>query len=312
MLMIFCLFSLSLFASSELASSEKTEKTSGSVKSKQLIYDSAIDFAQWIDKFFGENEALESANYDFLRLVNTMGWREGEGVKYSPRIRAKVNLPQMNNKFSLMFADSNEITSNQFEREAGDEIFFRDRDENKTSAALNYASDVYNRSKFDFRVGIDSSLDSFALIKHTYQVYKSETLSIRNFNFIFWKETESFGINPRVELDKVINESNLFRWKYSILLSEKSEGNEWRNTFSWVNRLSKESWLSYDLSINGASEHHYDVDTYRFAIRYRRQLDIKWLYFEIEPELLWQRMAEDIKRKLMPGIILRLEIQFES
>jgi len=319
---ILCLCSSQLYAETEEIKQQETNnetvlsddkiKISDSIKRKQKVYNTAIDFAQWIDKYFGEAEELESASYDFLRLVNVIGWREGEGVAFRPRIKAKVNLPKIDKKFSLMFADSNEITSNQFNSEQNDDIFLNNKDVYKTSAALNYESDTYNNSKFDTRVGIDSSFDSFVLLKHTYQIYKSETLSLRNFNYLFWKEKERFGVNPRIELDKVINEDNLFRWKYSILRSEKSEGNEWRNTFSFVNRFSKESWLSYDFDIFGASEDEYDIETYRLALRYRRQLDIKWLYFEIEPEVLWQRKPEYSERKFVPGLILRLEVQFEE
>jgi|GEM_PF-4628002 len=282
------------------------------VENKKMIYESAIDFADWIDRFFGEEEELESASYDFLRLVNVLGWREGEGGNFRPRIKAKVNLPKIDKKFSLMFANSNETTSNEFEVDQNADVFQKNKDEKKASAAINYESNVYNNSKFDTRVGIDSSFDSFVLFKHSYQIYKSDTLLFRNFNYLFWKEKELFGFNPRLELDKVLSKTRLFRWKYSILRSEKSEGNEWKNTFSLVKRYSDERWLSYDLDIIGASEHQADVETYRFALRYRWQLDTKWLYFEIEPEFLWQRTPEDSERKLIPGILLRLEIQFEE
>jgi hypothetical protein len=277
---------------------------------KDKIYQSAVDFAQWIDNFFGEAEELESASYDFLRLVNTVGWREGEGVKYRPRINAKVNLPRMDKSLSLMFADSDDITNSEFESLQTNELF--NQDEQKPSAAINYESDYYNSSKIDTRIGIDSSLDLFALIKHTFNIYSDKNLTFKNYNYLFWKEEEHFGFNPKIELNYVINQQNLFRWKYSILLSEKSEGNEWRNTLSLIHQYSKESWLSYDFDVAGASAHEYDVDTYRLAIRYRRQLDVKWLYFEVEPEILWHREPEYIERKLIPGLIFRLEIQFEN
>jgi hypothetical protein len=282
-----------------------------SIQRKQKVYQSAVDFARWVDKFFGEEEALESASYDYLRMVNQVGWREDEGVNYRPRVRAKVRLPKIDKKFSLLFSDDSEQDQNTTEGDVNQSLFDTNK-QHKTSAALNYESDRYQNSKFDTRVGINSSFDSYALIKHSYQISQTAEHLFRNYNYLFWREGLGYGINPKIEFDKVLSENLLFRWKYSIMRAEKSLGNEWHNSLSILNRYSEESWLSYDFSINGKTDYDYDVETYRLAIRYRHQFDIKWLYFEIEPELLWHRKPEYTDRQLIPGLILRLEIQFED
>lgn len=278
--------------------------------SKQKVYDSAVNFANWIDRYFGQQEELESARYDFLRLVNTIGWREREGVEYKPRVKAKVHLPKISRKVSLLFSDDSLDDTAEYRDDQNDELF--EDDDESSSAAINYESEEYERSKFDTRIGFDSSLDSFVLLKHTYRVYEDTKNYFRNYNYIFWRDKEGQGTNIKLEYDRILGEDTLFRWKYSILHAEKSEGNEWRSMISFVNHLADDHWLSYDFSINGATEHNYDVEAYRFAMRYRTQLSKDWFFLEIEPELLWRRTTESLEREFVPGIIFRFEFQFED
>lgn len=279
---------------------------------KEIVLDTALQFANWIDHYFGEPEELESASYNYLRLVNRLGWREGESIKYRPRVKAKIHLPKINRKLSLFFSDDNDYTSDNLNNNPINSTLLDENEEHRTAAAVNYDSDIYNGSKFSTRLGLNSSFKTFALIKHSMTLYEDNDLQIKSLNYLFWEDLQGLGVNPKIELDKIIDDNQLFRWKYSILRSEKSEGNEWRNRFSIVNRFSPDRWISYDLDIIGASEQDYDVETYRLAFRYRHQLAIKWLYFEIEPEFLWRKSQQNPDRKFIPGIIFRLEVQFEN
>ncbi len=294
-----------------LSSQEEVKQPTNVIEnSKDVIYQGAVDFAKWVDKFFGERQELEDASYDYLRLVNRVIILDGEKIKYRPRIKAKVHLPQFNNKTSLLF--SNDRAS------SGDESKFEENQRNSLndneslSAAINYETDVYDRSKFDFRVGIDSHIDTFAFIKHSMPLYESEDLEVRNFNYLFWEEDQGFGVKVQLEFNKVLDESNLFRWKYSTLRAEKSEGTEWYNRFSLVSRISEENWIAYELGINGDTEQSYKVENYRFSIRFRNRTNVDWLYFEVEPEVRLIRTPESLERELIAGVTFRLEIQFEK
>lgn len=284
--------------------------TSGVEKSKDAIYQGAVDFAKWVDKFFGEQQELEDAGYDYLRMVNRLIILEGEAIKYRPRIKAKVHLPQFNNKTSLLFSNDRAASIDGSEFEENEKHLLAD-DEN-LSAAVNYESDTYAQSKFDFRLGIDSSLDTFAFIKHSMPLYESDKLEIRNFNYLFWEEEQGFGVKVQLELNKVLDEQNLFRWKYSTLRAEKSEGTEWYNLFSLVSQISEEKWIAYELGVNGDTEQSYHVENYRFSVRFRNQTSVDWLYFEVEPEVRYFRSPESPDRELVAGLIFRLEIQFEK
>ncbi|WP_444997996.1 hypothetical protein [Aliikangiella sp. IMCC44359] len=287
-------------------SAEQAEQKTG----RKAVYSSAVKVANFIDRFFGQNDALESANYDYLRLVTSVHWQETEKIDYAAKLKAKVRLPQMNEHFSLIFDERDSVFSDETKGEVNHSSLPL---ENKSSsAALNYESDKYKRFKFDTRIGLGSHLEPFVLFKHTYRPYQSDKMFVKNINSVFWREKKGYGASVRMELDRIINVNNLFRWNYTILRAEKSLGNEWINTFSIINHMSKESWLSYDFNIKGRSANEFAVEEYRLALRYRKQLDIDWLYYEIEPEFLWRRTPEQPKRNFYTGLILRFEIRFED
>ena len=141
--------------------------------SVEVEIDVFLRFATADAKLFGEPEVLESASYDFLRLVNIVGWRDDLGVEYRPKIRAKVSLPKIDKRVSLLFSDDDIEDTEDFSGQQTDRLFEHD-DDLSVSAAINFETEQYDKSKFDWRLGLDSSFESFALLKHTYNAYQDE------------------------------------------------------------------------------------------------------------------------------------------
>lgn len=275
------------------------------------VYDTALSIANWVDESFGNSEALESASYNYLRMINQVSWREGEYSKYKPRVKAKVHLPKINRKYSLIFADEDSLIDSESHFSDNQASQQSVKNEREGAAALNIESGVHERYKFDTRIGLDSHVKIFAMLKHSFDVHESQNLSIRNYNYLFWRDRKGYGANFKFEVDRIIHETLFFRWGYSVLRAEKSKGNEWGNSFSLIHLHGGESLISYDVNMYGASEDPYDVEVYRLAVKYRRQLAVDWLFLEIEPEILWRRTLESDDREAVPGMIFRLEIKFE-
>jgi len=299
-------------AKETLEEKEPTENSESTESPKEAIYQKAVVFANWVDQFFGENKEIESASYDYLRLINNFEFREGESPKYRPKVKAKVHLPQLSRNTSLLLSNDKTSDSKDFSLEENESVDSLNSDQGELSAAINYQAKNTFKSKLDFRLGLNSSLDIFAFARHTTPLLNYDTLDIENTNYLFWEEKKGFGVSTEFELNKVLNEESLFRWKYTILRAEKSRGNEWKNKFSLVNHLSDHKWISYDIHIAGATQLNYDVELYRFGVRFRNRTSIDWLYFEFEPEVRLVRNERYPERELVPGITIRLEIQFDK
>ncbi len=289
-----------------------TSDTKTTKQPNNMVYKNAVGFANWVDKFFGDKRGLESASYDYLRLINQLVIREGESPEFRPRVKAKVILPQMKNTTSLLFSNDRSSDNKDFASQQLEQNDINSDENNQLSAAINFQTKSSHKSKIDYRLGLDSSLDLFAFARHSKPLVDKKNLDIENSNYLFWEEENGFGIATELELNQVLSEKNLFRWKYSILRAEKSQGNEWSNRFTLVDHPKDNTWITYDLSFRGKTELNYDVEQYRLAVRYRNRTAVKWLYYEIEPEIRFIRNERYLEREMVPGIALRLEIQFEN
>jgi hypothetical protein len=282
------------------------------LESKQDIHKGAINFANWVDVLFGNTEQNESAKYDQLRMINNFVYIDGQGMVYRPRVKAKVNLPRFSNRTSLLFSNKNEGVQEDIEDEKETDTILETEDEEKVSAAINYEGGTYDNSKFDFRIGLDSSFEAFTFIRHTLPIIETEDLELKNTNYVFWEDDKGNGVSSYLELNSEIDPNHLFRWKYGILRSEKSQGNEWRNRLGLVSRLSDDKWVSVELGANGNTERKVDVDNYWLSVRIRSQTSVDWLFAEIEPEFRYSREFDYVERELIFSLTFRLEIQFEE
>ena len=282
------------------------------LESKQAIHKGAVSFANWVHGLFGNTEQNESAKYDQLRMINNFVYIDGQGMVYRPRVKAKVNLPRFSNRTSLLFSNKNEGVQEDIEDEKETDTILETEDEEKVSAAINYEGGTYDNSKFDFRVGLDSSFEAFTFIRHTLPIIETEDLELKNTNYVFWEDDKGNGVSSYLELNSEIDPNHLFRWKYGILRSEKSQGNEWRNRLGLVSRLSDDKWVSVELGANGNTERKVDVDNYWLSVRIRSQTSVDWLFAEIEPEFRYSREFDYVERELIFSLTFRLEIQFEE
>jgi hypothetical protein len=206
---------------------------------------------------------------------------------------------------------SNEKNDEANELDNSEEIESITNDDNNTSAAINYESEQYSRSKFDSRVGLGSGLKLFAFTRHSFQAYQSEKLTLRNYNYLIWKEEDGLGFATKLNLNRVISSRQLFRWDYSFLRAEKTRGNEWSTGISIVDQLSDEKWIAYRLGANGESELDWDVNEYKISTRYRMKTEIDWLFFEVEPAFSYVKTVERPNRHFVPSIKFRFEVKLE-
>ena len=278
-------------------------------ETREFVYQSAVGFANWVDSFFGQSEELEDADFDYLRLRNDFVFREGDSPVYRLKIKAKVRLPQLSNRVSLIL--SNEQKEDRSDPDDSTDLETISDKTSNSSAALNYETDIYSRSKFDFRVGFGSGLKPFSFARHTFQAYKSETLTIKNYNYLIWKEEDGTGLSTKIKLNKVISPTRLFRWGYFFLRAEKTRGNEWSTGIAIVDQLSDEKWIAYQLGANGETELDWDVSEYKLSLRYRMKTEIDWLFLEVEPAYSYVKSIEQTEGAFVPSIKFRFEIKLE-
>jgi hypothetical protein len=127
----------------------------------------------------------------------------------------------------------------------------------------------------------------------------------------FWRTDTRFGTRADVRLERPLFAAAVLRAGSELLLTEVSEGVEWRPDAGVIVGLGSRTAASLLAGALVTSEGRPHVDRYRLGLRLRRDIHRRWLFLEIEPEIYWPWSAE-LRRHAVWAAMLRLEIQFHG
>lgn len=127
----------------------------------------------------------------------------------------------------------------------------------------------------------------------------------------YWNSRDGFGSNGSLAFERAIGTRLLLRWTTGTLVSQISHGYESASEVALLATLGPTTGLTLVGSASGASKPELAVQVWRTAARLRTSLYRRWIYGEIEPEVVWPRHDPE-GRSWIPALIFRLEIQFEE
>lgn len=320
LIIIFCFLTSSLAAAApaeeqtveatadqeQLADSEEsaTESETGPeqknwVDSHKDYVDTRIERASlWVDGFFNDPNHEAEAAYSQIRLRPEWYYRKEQGSKFKFRFRARINLPNLGRRASLIAgADEDSGFDDSVDDSADDGVlglqFFM-----KESSAWNTS----------FTAGVKFNDFAFFLgPRIRYRANVGEKGSYRFTQTVRWQTNNYWQFNSRLDLNRLINERFYFRQTFDgRWRGEKSEDEGYRTRISsfLTQSLTPLSGFQYEFSTIFHTKPDTHVDRYVVALRYRKQTAKKWLYYEIVPQVSWD---EEYDYKFNPGIRLRLE-----
>ncbi|HEY6105870.1 MAG TPA: hypothetical protein VIV59_07805 [Anaeromyxobacteraceae bacterium] len=127
----------------------------------------------------------------------------------------------------------------------------------------------------------------------------------------FWELRQGFGGTMQLDLDQILSRAVLVRAGGGMLLSEKSRGLEWGTSLELRAQIDARLAGALGGSMRGAERSPVAVEQYRVFARLRRDVLRRWLFAEIEPEVVWPAAPGGGYRTVL-GVILRLEVLFVS
>lgn len=151
---------------------EFTEDLTWADQKQKIASQKTDQLAQKIDDWFGETDPNRPATAT-LRLLFDHRWDDYEGYQLRPRIRGKIRLPTLENKFSVVFGDDtldNELENNiaiTNENQTADRGFDKTRSrEDNSSLAIRW-NELSNYVPFetDLDLGIRSGDDFYLRLK---------------------------------------------------------------------------------------------------------------------------------------------------
>lgn len=271
----------------------------------------------WFDRFFmTEREEIET-NRSFLRVVSGYEWVNRDGFDYRTRVRAKVRLPALQERLSLIVLGEEEdelsqavVTTPQARETAlaGTAVQQAERDDR---VGFRYLLMDWLHSRIDVDATLMSELRGQVSARFRQRFPITErTLGRFSVNG-FWLDRTGFGIRPRLEMERALVSWLGFLWSNQATHVEEGPGITWESRASLGAQLSPKDGASLYLTVAGPTRPSTVVQLYRAAVLYRRSFYRKWLAVELEPGYQWTRTPGGHYPPIATAAF-RLEVRFQE
>jgi len=255
----------------------------------------------WVDGFFNDPNYEAEAAYSQIRLRPEYYYRKEQGSKGKFRFRARINLPNLGRRASLIAG-------------AEDEDSFDDSaDDSSTDGVLGLQFFMKESSRWNTSFTAGMKFNDFAFFlgpRFRFRDTVGEKGSYRFTQTIRWQTNNYWQFNSRLDLNRLISDRLYFRQTFDgRWRGEEADEKGYRTRVSSyvTQNLTPASGIQYEFSTIFHTEPDTHVYKYVVQLRYRKQTSREWLYYEIVPLISFDK---EYDYKFNPGIRLRLEFFF--
>ena len=268
----------------------------------QSIAESVTDSAQWFDDFFVDQQATEKAEAKGSARIR-LGWepRTGDLNDHEARLRVRFKLPHLQDRVDVILSDyDDEVPEDKVRAGRAEDVNRQDR----FSLALRFKSPD---SGLSHRIGVGRRLQMFARSRYRENFTFSDNLKLHWEASVAYYNRDGFGADTEFTFDYEINDDSLFRFDNRFFF--RDESNDWLWQHSWQNfrHIDDKTALVLGFYIEGLSRPNYRLEEYLTSVRWRQNILREWLYYEVEPFVLWRR---DESFSASYGVALRIEGYF--
>jgi hypothetical protein len=266
----------------------------------QSIASSVNSSALWFDDFFAleEFEKHEKA-YGEARI--RLGWepRSRSVKEFETRFKIRVKLPNLKNRADLVLSDYDDDRPDNDIQASGINDFV---EQNRFSLALRWRSSP--ESGLSHRIGVGRRLQAFA--KSRYR--NSHTLT--NKTILRWETSaymysdDGLGADFSWQLGYNATDHSIFRLNNHFYFRDRTSDWLWQHSVQKLTQFDEKNALIVGYYIEGISRPNYRLEEYLVSLRWRKNTLREWLFYEVEPFILWRR---DEQFSASYGIALRIE-----
>lgn len=265
------------------------------------------------DRFFSDEREFDlERGQSFVRWRNEVRYGDDD-FTFRTTLRADLRLPGLNRVLSrlrlVVTGESEDTLSELFPEGTGP----RRGETGRGNAELRYGIVDTLRTHFDLGGGVlfrlPPGVRARARLRHAFPATGS--VLVRLGNTAFWESDVGFGDTVQVDFERRFSRNTVVRWQNGATISESSLGWEWATGAALLQGLGRRSAIALGGSIDGWTEPFPEVTRRRLFLRFRRDVFRSWLFYELEPEVLWPVVDGRTQPEVL-GIIGRLEIQFQG
>ncbi len=253
---------------------------------------------RWLDDWFGDPAESEIAQA-YVRAISDFRVTDTGDLTAGLRLRAKLSLPKLNRRLSLIFEDER----------AESESVRQLTNENDSALSLRYLLKSLERFRLDADIGVRSGPDVFARLRYR------QSWAITSEDQIRVSQTLRYGAKERVRAINELDYSHAFSDRGVGLVyhnvdyqqEDFNNGLLWGRGLLYAHTLDSNGAWSVGVGQEGISKPRWQEESRFVWTRYRQRFMRNWLFYELEPRLTQQRVRN---WKNEASLILRLEVQF--
>ncbi len=269
----------------------------------------------WFDGLFGANDHPEAARSASGRAEVSVLTSQYEGTKFGGRFNARVELPNIRERFSA-FAGRDDEDDFVRDRREGAALRSQVREFERNEswlAGFGYSLPGDYRQRIDFRAGsrLSTAPKLFLQGRWRRNIETSEKTLWHFRETLFWTNRDGFGLTSAVEFDRVITDLVLFRWAGVGTVSQRSEGLDWRSNALLFYNMPGPHAMALEAFIRGKTRAEVPLQEYGARLIYRRRLGWReWLYGEGFAGYSWPRRYLAEEREGSAALGVGVEILF--
>ena len=296
----FLLFFLSMGFLSNIKAEEPQQEYAWLDTMHQSIASSVNTSALWFDDFFALNEfkAREEA-YGEARI--RLGWepRSRNVNEYEVRFKVRVKLPNLKNRVDLVLSDYDDDRPGNDIQASGVDDFV---EQNRFSLALRWRSSP--ESGLSHRIGVGRRLQPFFKSRYRNSHLLTNQTILRWETSAYMYSDDGLGADFSWQLGYTATKQSIYRWNNHFYFRDRTNDWLWQHSLQKLTQFDEKNALIAGIYIEGLTRPNYRLDEYLISLRWRKNALRKWLFYEVEPFILWRR---DERFSASYGIALRVE-----
>ena len=278
--------------SSEDASKEPKEILSVLDAPHKYVSEQVEWLVTGVDKYFA-NEAFYNYTTDtYVQLsADVLYEEEFAETSYGANLRARVDLPRTKRRFKLLIDTDPTEKQDPIERSVDD-----------SPAAAVQESDVYaavererERKGWLIRPSVGAKfnfpIEPFVRLRLT-NLFPLQRWQLRVNENLYWFDDSGFGSDTTFDFDLPVGNGHLFRTTSFARWTEELNYFELNQIITFFQTLSPTRRISYQIGAYGQTQPTLFMTDYLAVIRYRQNIHKDWLFFEIRPQVLYQKESD--------------------
>jgi len=269
----------------------------------QSITSSVNTSALWFDEFFAIEEfARREGAHGEARI--RLGWepRSRDMIEFNTRLKLRVKLPNLKNRVELVLSDydyDDDRPNNDIQASGNDDFVKQDR----FSLALRWRSSP--ESGLSYRVGVGRHLQAFVKSRYRNSHLLTNNTTLRWETSAHMYSNDGLGADFSWQVGYNATDYSIFRWNNSFYFRDRTNDWLWRHSLQKLTQFDEKNALIAGVYIEGLSRPNYRLEEYLVSLRWRKNILRKWLFYEVEPFILWRR--DEMFAASSYGIALRVE-----